>query len=510
MALPTNITSGQGCNPVSSNCVIWQGPDIPCINLCHGDSISDVVAKLATELCDILNQLDIKTYDLTCFNPICPTPKNFHDLIQFLIGRICAIENCVFEPGCPPTCKECCPEDGSARMGGQDVPIADCFRYLNPIGDWVTTMTVADYAQAIGNRLCLLIGEVATIAAGLNNTNINVSNIDARVTVLENEPSCEILIPSSCLLGPPPPGGFPIQTVVQNLETQFCTLESVTGSPIEILLAIQKQCSNLDISPSLANLNTTMGTLPGWAVSSQYSTLADSINNQWIAICDMRAAVLNILKTCCCTDCDDVNINLTASLTGTNLTLYFTGSVPAGMVDCSPSGNQVTITDGAGNIFITNVSVITNLNGSFVVNLSGSPINVATNLIISIQGCWVRSSPGADCGGLQCERILTYSIINTVPCPQETIILTPTDTTIDYSFVNTVTGPVTYTVEIYGLDNVLISSQTTINPALAATVSGTFIALTPGTTYYILITVQVNSGSPVVCPQAFITTINTI
>ena len=40
----------KGCNPISSNCVIWQGPDLPCIDLCTGDSISSVVAKLCQQL----------------------------------------------------------------------------------------------------------------------------------------------------------------------------------------------------------------------------------------------------------------------------------------------------------------------------------------------------------------------------------------------------------------------------------------------------------------------------
>ena len=42
----------ENCSPVSSNCVTWQGPNISCINLCKGDSVSDVVYKLATQICD--------------------------------------------------------------------------------------------------------------------------------------------------------------------------------------------------------------------------------------------------------------------------------------------------------------------------------------------------------------------------------------------------------------------------------------------------------------------------
>ena len=75
-----------GCDPVSSNCVIWQGPDIPCLKLCKGDTVSDVVYKLATELCDLLTALDVTTYTLPspCFANQACTPQDFHDLIQII------------------------------------------------------------------------------------------------------------------------------------------------------------------------------------------------------------------------------------------------------------------------------------------------------------------------------------------------------------------------------------------------------------------------------------------
>jgi len=40
------------CSVISSNCVSWQGPDIPCIGLCKGDTVTDVVAKLGELVCD--------------------------------------------------------------------------------------------------------------------------------------------------------------------------------------------------------------------------------------------------------------------------------------------------------------------------------------------------------------------------------------------------------------------------------------------------------------------------
>jgi hypothetical protein len=75
----------QNCNPISSNCVTWQGPDIACINLQKGDTVSDVTYKLAVELCDLLDQTNLNSFDLSCFDPVCPKPENFHDLVQFII-----------------------------------------------------------------------------------------------------------------------------------------------------------------------------------------------------------------------------------------------------------------------------------------------------------------------------------------------------------------------------------------------------------------------------------------
>ena len=41
---PVNLDTTP-CSPIASNCVVWTGPNIPCINLCKGDTVSDVVFK---------------------------------------------------------------------------------------------------------------------------------------------------------------------------------------------------------------------------------------------------------------------------------------------------------------------------------------------------------------------------------------------------------------------------------------------------------------------------------
>ena len=131
------------CSPISSNCVIWQGPDIPCIKLCAGDTISDVVFKLATELCTVLDTLNVTNYDLSCFNLVACGPNDFQALIQFLIERICALQTEVDAIGDPVN------NTTNTTKSDPLVTIADCF-----VVGGVTVMTVSQYAQAIGTKVC--------------------------------------------------------------------------------------------------------------------------------------------------------------------------------------------------------------------------------------------------------------------------------------------------------------------------------------------------------------------
>jgi hypothetical protein len=158
---PVNFDSAS-CSPISSNCVIWQGPDITCINLCNGDTISDVTYKLATELCTIMDTLNVSNYDLSCFNITSCGPNDFNALIQFLIEKICELENL-------PT--------GTAKSGGGCptdciVTVAECFQ--SSLG---LTANLVDYVNAIGTKLC-------TLAADLTTLNAKVDIISNKVDVI--------------------------------------------------------------------------------------------------------------------------------------------------------------------------------------------------------------------------------------------------------------------------------------------------------------------------------------
>lgn len=159
---PVNIAK-ERCSPVSSNCVIWQGPDLPCISLCKGDAISEVIYKIACKICDLVDQTDVSTYDYTCLNlDKCDLPDNFRQLIQVLIDTVCALQTAtgVVTPattGCP-TC---------------EIVTASCFQAeLGPYAN------MDAYIVAIGQKVC----EQEVI---IENQNIAIQQLIERVTVLE-------------------------------------------------------------------------------------------------------------------------------------------------------------------------------------------------------------------------------------------------------------------------------------------------------------------------------------
>ena len=492
MATPIRSTDTQeGCNPISSNCVLWQGPDIPCIQLCHGDTVSDVTYKMGIELCTLVDQLDITGFDVSCFPPICPKPENIHDLIQFILDTLCNIT----------------PSGSTGTFDCTDVmncqmSIAPCFQYTNQFGDTVTQMSLSEYASAIATKICGIIDGTVRIPY-IDNT---ITDIEERLDTLEacvlpcTPPVVVIEIPTSCLT--PTATNIPIETFVETTELALCALQNSIGSSTEINSAIGQQCINLDVTPTLNNSAVTYNALPGWVSAGSYNTIADSINNMWILMCDMRTAVASVVANCCNITCDSVDITMTADFTSPNIELTF-GGTALGFADCYAAGMFVTITDSYGVSFTTQVPVIANLGGATqLVNISTSGLNLFTNYTVQLDVC-------ADAGTLRCNKTLISTISNSNFCPS--MSYAPDQKYIDYSFTNNIASPVTYTIECWNsTGTTIIATSSEINPAVGA-VSGRVptIAsggvLTASTTYQLRVTVTVGTTVKT-CPFTSVTT----
>ena len=296
---PLNLDN-RPCSPISSNCVIWQGPDIPCIKICTGDTVSDIVYKLGTELCTIMDQLNVSNYDLSCFNLTACPPEDFQALIQLLINKICEANGVV--------------EDSTKSTGGCPdcvVSVADCF-----VQGRATTMQLTDYVQMIAARVCSIISEIDSI-----NNQIGVINNTLNDLQFQIDNIASYTLPSfnvDCILT----GSQPLDAIVEALMNDntlgYCALLGSTGTPAEINAAVLSQCI-ADIDQPLAALpavNSFSAYYSGsWvnAVSLGASpSVSNAINNIWIAICDIREYVINNILTV--QDTNSINLDYTSGI----------------------------------------------------------------------------------------------------------------------------------------------------------------------------------------------------
>ncbi len=304
---PVNLNTAP-CAPISSNCVIWQGPNIPCINLCNGDTVSDVVFALATELCGILETLDVANYDLTCFGITACGPNDFQALIQFLISQICELQGIT-----PSTTKE--------STGCPDclVTVAPCF-----VTNGQTTMNLTDYVNMIAQRICNIIEALAEINAAL-------ASLDIRVTILEDAPLPTFSLPdiaTSCQIGTLAPGAYQMDLLLNEFfPNVWCPLSGVLGTSTAILAAVSNECI-FGTTTSLSTGAQMQIAFPQWNdLAFVPGTLASTINHLWISLCDMYSYLdANPITTTVVAA--GTNVTVTSAIVGTTTTYTVNAAEP--------------------------------------------------------------------------------------------------------------------------------------------------------------------------------------
>lgn len=431
---PTN-TNGNGCDPMSSNCVVWQGPNIECIDLCKGDNISTVVAKLATELCNLIETFNIDNFDLSCFNLAECAPKDFKALINLLIEKICQDQGITTETvagGCP----DC------------EVNICAEFQYTGPTGDTVTTMQLKDYVLAIGNKLCTLVSQIGTIDDTLDSHNTRISNLEQASAPTVNLPS----VTPTCVLPSTPQD---LDVLLGAVEEEFCKLQNATGKDVDIITALNAACAGLNNQDRLAG-NGTMSQIIGW--NQTPNSLAQSFSNLWKTVCDLRSAVQFIQNNCCDTGCSSIDIVVDAVLNNpTELVLTFSGSIPNFYID-SPSATTITITDvsGGGPQVETSFALYNsyNLNQPYTIALNG--VNGAADLNIKIDYSLLNTQDQSVC----VNTIQTF-VLGTDTCPDLNIIADYLG--VNYSFSWNGTIPTSVIVQLWNANETVMHASSTLN-----------------------------------------------
>jgi hypothetical protein len=497
--IPNKSNTTNGCNNTSSNCVIWQGPDLTCVDICNGDTISDVVAKLAEQLCECcgLNptgnnagaksrsggNLDIRTINQLCLEADYGKAGTIQQLVGNIIDKLCKSTG--------QSASDVC----SCSINLPECLISQASDYLNTT-DRVTSMVLNDpttnkgYAHFIAERVCVN-------ASAINDVRRLHNSLDGRVVALEGKVARQAkntkLPPVILTIGGT---GRPqsLESAVVATNNSLNEYVVAMGAPGDINLAITS-------APSLGGRkllsgNGTMSTVKNWV--SVPRNLAQSFQNLWITMNDTRNALESIKDTVANPLCADITFdvkgtlqkNASGSVTGINLD--FSGStIPSAYNNCDVKGSKVTISDSSLNQIVKYVNVINRQNSTTPYAISTSEmgnLDLGSNYSVRIEFC-------ASNDDNQCSEIQNFTIANETACPSLTLGTVSSDT-IAYT-VSNMRYPenkgYTVTVELKTNSGSLLDSRS--YTTFSTNITGTFGNLKSATQYK-LNTLVSKSGVP--------------
>lgn len=384
--LPTKSnTAEKGCSPVSSNCVVWQGPNLSCINLCNGDTISDVTYKIATQLCTVKDELDLTDLDLSCLVNFCaatnpaPTEKTLSAVLEFIVDKVCCLNGIVENI------------DLSSTYVEPTLSLPSCLQYTDPQSNQlITVLQHNQYTLRLANQYC-------TLKSTVDGHTSQIATLSSRITTLENEPDPSLpLVTPTCVLTPGI--SVPITAVVDELEDSFCRLKSAVGEASSVITAVSNQPTGLAASEALS-VPGIMSQFPNWAIVP--GSLADSLRNMWITISDIRDAVLLLKQSMSIDDAVNFVLDFTADVVDSqrntvlldfNVPGEASTIIPAGFTNCSGNYTIVKISDGTKTITYNGENIVTlasaNDSGKqFPVSNATVNLNTALPYTVTVEAC---------------------------------------------------------------------------------------------------------------------------
>ena len=506
--IPNKSNTTKGCDNISSNCVIWQGPDLTCVNICNGDTVSDVVAKLAEQLCECCgltgenksskssSSIDIRTVNQLCLETDYGKANNIQTLLTNIVDKLCT----------------CCASTKSATdVCSCSILLPDCLRenarkYLNTT-DSVSTMVLHDsttnkgYAHFLAERIC--------VNAGANNdVNRMFNSLDGRVVSLESKTkrNTTVTLPNVTLsIGGT---GRP-----QKIDTAVVATNVVLNEYADVIGSTGSINSAIAVSPDLSGRNRLSGNGTMSAIRSWISVprnLAQSFQNLWITTNDIRNSLESIKETVANPLCGDITFDVKGTITKssgvlTDISLDFSSSViPKTYNDCLTQGTKITITDSSLN------SITLYANVSAVFQDSATPykilqsqmgnLDLSSNYSVKVAFCFSNDDN-------QCSEIQNFTLQNETPCPTLSIG-TITSSTIPFTVSDlkyAANSGYTVTVELKTNSGSLLDSRsfTTFTSPL----TGTFSNLKTSTQYRVTTKVTKSGvAEKADCPDQIVST----
>lgn len=424
----------KGCTPVSSSCVIWNGPDIPCINLCKGDAIDEVVYQLALKLCQVTEGvLDITTLDFKCLVAENATePTRLIAILQLIIDKHCELAAAVEQGG----------------GGGGTTPntpeiianLPECLQFTNADGDLVTSLPIDEYSELLANQICGILTTIAGLTSNYTNLVNRVESIEEFIANLNLNGTIPTVV-SKCITAVMPNVEVPVTEAVSAMEAFLCQLIDLLGDFSQLSALIDTECPDLDNTPTLSDPEVLMNELGGWTVDP--ANLSQNLTNLWLTLCDMRGAVSNLLEppVLPCAPVSPSNVQIT-NLTLGGCTISWNPPATTGVQ--TPSAYLVTVvqwngtsevglpiasetvTFGTNTLAVTGadptkiyrvtvVAVYENCGYSLPAEAIGACILTSYIAKLSISEVSLADAPPVTCGGIEYavdRRTATFKLIN--------------------------------------------------------------------------------------------------
>lgn len=308
--------TNSGCpEALSSNCVVWTGDNIPCLDISYGDRISEVVCAIANKICNICKDIDMSQLDLSCLIDICegcPEDRSVKTILQLLLDNQCKLHDLITGSSDDGTCCTI-------------VVNMKCLKKFDDFGNEIPQdLNVA--LQSIINEVCIHRTTLITLQNEIDDLQDQIDNLPDPTAYTEPDIT-------TCLT----PSPTPTSEVVPIITQDYCDYKALIGNEASISTAISRQC---------AGLNTDFGSIDGWILNP--STLAGSFNNLWIAYCSALERLKFIEDTCCKLDCDDIDIkfqvddNQDSDGVSIHFSALFGNKIPSIFIDC---GSTISFTD---------------------------------------------------------------------------------------------------------------------------------------------------------------------
>ncbi|HOK59508.1 MAG TPA: hypothetical protein PK432_00845 [Candidatus Dojkabacteria bacterium] len=289
----------KNCTPVSSSCVIWNGPKIECIDQCQNDSIEDIVYRLGQIICSLS---EMSQSDCNCDNKIDNLLYNClitdQQIPQWGEGGKGWTGQQLLEIYAEELCSRA---NGNVTVQdlvtlhkkiNQPLALKDHLQYEED-GQTITELTYDQYILLLAQWVCDLYDTLVTQQS-------NITTIQNDILIIRQwidnykEPN-KLTITSGYASAANPGETVNIDTAFETFEARYCDYISVLGSTTKWTTAMSTMCPMLATEPQMQNLDLDMKDLANWIPNP--NTVAENYNNLWLTVCDLRTALQTLLES---------------------------------------------------------------------------------------------------------------------------------------------------------------------------------------------------------------------